>query len=584
MIAAFLIRCSTNKGDYDRQIKDLTKVAIQFNFKVNDKFIFGEYVTGKDDTTKGDRKSIRKLREAAEEKKFDVILVNEVSRMSRDSLSGRYYIRQFNNMGIPVYFRDRNNWTIDLNTRIVNSGFEKELGNFFDGAAEYLKSLMTQTASGRRKRLEDNQMIQGTAAFGYMKLGGKDKTIKNTVIINPETYQIVIDTFDKYLAEGGTLKSTSLAISTKYNQRFSTGKINHILNYSGYYSGQTVVNVKDPDRQDKIEPFTLTFDPIIKEETFLKTREKLSGNRSSIKPYNIKQRVHLLSRLIKCSFCGHSFTPRKRNDNRTAHNWSCMSRINNSSECHSYINLNDEKMTALFWNFIKKELIIYTDINNEERESRIKEETQKILKCQEEIEDLTNNIEDQKKKQLKAYNAYMSAAENLETIALEFYNKTLSETKKEVDYLETRILSLASFVNDSTNKITRYSQTDFTQSYIKEIESDFDKQRNLFVEYIKAIYPYKVNYRVVVFEVHTVDGIFNILLNGNQRNHREAYYISSIYAIWQNSINKYPAYESGDYFLITNPNMVMESEEPEAMVTYDEMTEVCKLNEWTLEY
>lgn len=584
MKAAFLVRCSTDKQDYNRQLKDLTKVANQFNFEVDSKHIFGEYITGKDDTTKGDRKSIRRLREAAEEKKFEVILVNEVNRMSRDSVSGRVYVRQLNNIGIPVYFRDRDKWTIDLNTRIVDTGFEKELGNFFDGAAEYLKSMKTQTASGRRKRLEDNQMIQGTAAFGYMKLGGKDKTIKNTVIINPETCQIVIDTFDKYLEEGGTLKSTSLAISTKYNQRFSTGKINHILNYSGYYSGQTVVNVKDPDRKDEIEPFTITFDPIIKEETFLKTREKLSGNRSSKKPHNTKQRVHLLSRIIKCSFCGHSFTPRKRNDNRTAHNWSCMSRINNSSECHSYINLNDEKMTALFWNFIKKELILYTDINIEEREIRVNEEKVRIARFQEDIEDLANNIDVQKKKQIRAYTAYISAPDGAEGIALEMYNKTLSETKKEVDYLEGRIINLNRYIKESNDKITRYSQTDYTESYIKEIEANFDKKRSLFLEYIKAIYPYKVNYRVVVFEVHTVDGIFNILLNGNQRNHREAYYISSIYAIWQNSINKYPAYESGDYFLITNPNMVMESEELEAMVTYDEMTEVCKLNEWTLEY
>jgi hypothetical protein len=584
MIAAFLVRCSTNKQDYDRQLKDLTKVANRFNFKVDPKFIFGEYITGKDDTTKGDRKSIRRLREAAEEKKFDVILVNEVNRMSRDSVSGRVYIRQLNNIGIPVYFRDRDKWTIDINTRIVDTGFEKELGSFFDGAAEYLRSLKTQTASGRRKRLEDNQMVQGLPAYGYTKFGGKDKSTKNTIIIDPETYQIVIDIYSKYLEEGSTLKSTSLAISTKYNKKFSVGKINHILNYSGYYSGQTKVNVKDPDRNNEIETFIITFDPIIEEETFIKVRKKLSANRSSVKPHNTKQKVHLLSRIIKCSFCGHSFTPRKRNDNRTAHNWLCMSRINNSSECDSHINLNGEKMDSLVWNLIKKELIIYTDINIEERELRITKEKEGIAKFKEDSEDLLNNIEVQKKKQIRAYNAYINVPDGAEEIALEMYNKTLSETKKEVNYLEGRILTLNKLIKDSTDKITRYSQTDYTESYIKEIESDFNKKRSLFIEYIKAVYPYKVGYRIVILEVHTVEGIYNILLNANQRNHKEAYYISNSFALWQNSINKYAAYDSGDYFLVTNPNMVMESEELEEMVTYDEMTNICKNNDWTLKY
>ena len=89
---------------------------------------------------------------------------------------------------------------------------------------------------------------------------------------------------------------------------------------------------------------------------------------------------------------------------------------------------------------------------------------------------------------------------------------------------------------------------------------------------------------MVILEVHSVDGIFNILLDGNQRNHKEAYYISSIYAIWQNSINKYPVYESGDYFLITHPDMIMQSEELEESATFVEMIEICKTNDWTLEY
>ena len=584
MKAAFLVRCSTNKQDYDRQIRDLNKVAAQFQFEIDNKNIFGEYVTGKDDTTLGDRKSIRKLREAAINNEFDVILITEVNRLSRDSVSGRFYVRQFNNIGIPVYFRDRNKWTINVDNKEVDLSFEKELGDFFDGAAEYLKSLKTQTASGRRRSLEDNQFIQGKPAFGYTKLGGKDKYSKSTVIKDPNTYQIVIETFNKYLEESSTLKSTALYISSKYNEKFSVGKINHILNYSGYYSGQTIVNVKDPDRKNKIEPFTITFEPIIIEELFLKTREKLSSNRASINPHNTKQKVHLLSRLIKCSFCGHSFTPRKRADKRTAHNWLCMSRINNSCECSSHINLNDEIITDLIWNLIKKELLTYADINLEEREHRINDELSKISSYEEDIENIQSNIIAENKKRNRAYNAYMSAPDGTEEIALSVYNVTLTETKNEIYYLEGRLLTSKKLIEGAENKINRYSITDYTESYINEIESNFEKKRSLVIEYIKAIYPYKVDYRIVVLEVHTIDGIYNILLNGNQRNNKEAYYISNIYSTWQNSNNKLSAYDSGNYFAITNPDMVMESEEMIEFVDFDEMSIICKKNDWVLKY
>ena len=583
MKAAFLVRCSTDQGDYARQIDDLTKVANEFGFVFSEKHIFGEYVTGRDDTTIKDRKSIENIRKSAENKDFDVILVNEVSRMSRDSVSGRVYIRQFNNLGVPVYFRDRRKWTIDIHTKEVDSSFEKELGSYFDGAAEYLKSLKTQTASGRRKRLADNQMIQGKPAFGYKKKGGSNKYDRNTIIINEKTMPIVLDTYNQYLEDSATLKSTSLAITNKYGKRFPVGKINHILNYTGYHTGNTTVTTTDPDDKS-VETFVLTFDPVIDEETYNKVQIKLKDNRASKVPFNTTQKVHLLSRLIKCSFCEHSFTPRRRADKRTAHAWICMSRINNSADCESTINLNDEKITDIIWKLIKTELLIYSDINIEEKTSRITDENNKISNFEDEKNDLIRNIEDQKKIQNRAYDAFISAPDGLLEVAKERYNNTLVETQKEIDYSNNRISLLNQNIEDCRYRITRYNQTDFTESYISDIENDFNKKRNLFLEYIKAVYPYKVDYRIVVLEVHTIDGIFNILLNANMRNNKTAYYIDYSFAKWQNSKNKIDAYKTGNYFAVTNPSMIMDSNELEEFLTFEEMIKVCTLNDWIIKY
>lgn len=124
MKAAFLIRCSTKNQDLDRQTRDLTRLAKSLGYEYDiENLVFGEKITGKDDVTIKNRESIDKLLRAAKEQKFDVVLVAEVSRMSRDPASGRVYVRQLINMSIPVYFRIL---ILGLLTQITVKGLEMQ--------------------------------------------------------------------------------------------------------------------------------------------------------------------------------------------------------------------------------------------------------------------------------------------------------------------------------------------------------------------------------------------------------------------------------------------------------------------------
>ena len=106
MKAAFLIRCSTKNQDLNRQTRDLTRLAKSMGYEYDlENLVYGEKITGKDDVTKKNRDSIDRLLRAAKEQRFDVVLVSEVSRMSRDPASGRIYVRLLINMNIPVYFK-----------------------------------------------------------------------------------------------------------------------------------------------------------------------------------------------------------------------------------------------------------------------------------------------------------------------------------------------------------------------------------------------------------------------------------------------------------------------------------------------
>lgn len=585
MKAAYLIRCSTRQQDYERQILDLNRLAERFELeKPTDKLIFGEYITGKDDTTKGDRKSIKNLLKAAEEHSFDVLLINEVSRLSRDSVSGRTYIRKLNNLGIPTYFRDKGKWTINPHTKDIDNAFERELGTYFDGAADYLKSLKTQTASGRRLKLMDNQMTQ-TIAFGYKRLGGNDKYTKNTIIVDEEKAPIVTYIYKKYLEEGGTLKSTALATSAKFGIKFSVGKVNHALNYKGYHLGYTTVTTKDPDTKQEQE-FKITFEKLVSLEDYNAAQKKLKANRTSAKIRNSKQKTHLLSKLIKCSFCGHSFTPRKRTDGRNSYSWTCMSRINNSdAECQSTININDDKINTVIWELIKKELINFGLYNEQEKQSKISYEESNIKEYINDISELEKQIQLLDKSDNNAFIAFQDAPSVIKDRVKQDYYKTLEENQKKREYINDQISILKLKKEYSENKIDRYNRVDFAKDYIEEVENNENKMREIFLSYIKVIYPYKVAYRVLVLEVYTTDDerIF-VLLDGNQRTKQTAYYIRSCFAVWQNSNNRYEAFEKGDYFVVTNASSVMDTSEIIELLSYEEMTKICENNMWTLDY
>lgn len=594
--AAFLVRCSTNKQDYERQIEDLQHVADRFDLTVSEDNIFGEYITGKDDTTKNDRLSIIKLREAAEAKKFDVILVAEVSRMSRDSVSGRVYIRQFCNLGIPVYFRDKMKWTINPDTMREDESFIKELGMYFDGAAEYLKSMKTQIASGRRMSLRNNQLVIGHVPIGYKKRGGKDKKHKSELIIDEEKAPIVRDIFNMYIADGGTLKGVALAISAKYNIRKTISGVQQILARSEYYTGEYTVYMNDPDNKEREpEPFTITFDPLIDKETYDKATEKRRVNKSTSEPYP-KQTTHPLSRLIKCPLCGHSFTPRVRSgdfkgtkyrmiNGKKAYSWTCMTRINNAGECTSHINLNDEKTCAVVWELIKKELLAFADLARDQRDEkidyarqRIKDAETQICLYQMEI-DKTDNIVK------RAYNAYMNAPESVMDLALQNYNETLASVKKTKEDATSEIEKMKQRIKKCNETIEYYSETTITAEYVKTIDNDDNEKRKIFLQLIEKILPYAYMPGKVVLEVHTINGIYYILLDGNQvYKKRIARYIAFPFAVWQESLDRLEAYEEGRYFLVKNAPLIMETEESTIKLEYKEMEQFCTAKGWTLDY
>lgn len=618
MKAAFLIRCSTKNQDLDRQTRDLTRLAKSLGYEYDiENLVFGEKITGKDDVTIKNRESIDKLLRAAKEQKFDVVLVAEVSRMSRDPASGRVYVRQLINMSIPVYFRDIDTWTINPDNGKRVRDAEQVIGAAFDAAWKYLRSLKTQVASGRRNELDNNQISVGQPFFGYTRYGGKDKSKKNCWIVDEVAAEVVVFVFNEYIKDGSTLKSTALATTAKYGEllgrKFSVGSIEHILTYESYHTGIKKISLTDPDTEE-IEVFDVKVPILVDTELFEKATAKRKNNRVKSEPYP-KQTTYILSKLLKCPYCGYTMTPRaKGNDSRgkttneryriingkKALSWLCMSGINNATSCNNRISVANEKVEPIIWELIKKELIVFANLNNEERELKVEELTEKIAHLASNIDNYNAHKSSLQKQLSKAYTVATMADESVLAMAMTEFNKTARNIRKEMSDCDSAIEQIKGEIDNLVNLKIFYSQPNLPSDIIEKAETDEAEKRKLVKELINKIVPYKIttfkkqhrdrglvtlNFGVVLLEVYTVNGIYYVFYNANDRGDiRQAYYISGIFAKFQNSINKFDAYKEGEYFVISNADMVMETEEIDELITVNQMVEIAINNGWVLSY
>lgn len=616
MKAAFLIRCSTKNQDLDRQTRDLTRLAKSLGYKYDiENLVFGEKITGKDDVTIKNRESIDKLLRAAKEQKFDVVLVAEVSRMSRDPASGRVYVRQLINMSIPVYFRDIDTWTINPDNGKRVRDAEQVIGAAFDAAWKYLRSLKTQVASGRRNELDNNQISVGQPFFGYTRYGGKDKSKKNCWIVDEVAAEVVVFVFNEYIKDGSTLKSTALATTAKYGEllgrKFSVGSIEHILTYESYHTGIKKISLTDPDTEE-IEVFDVKVPILVDTELFEKATAKRKNNRVKSEPYP-KQTTYILSKLLKCPYCGYTMTPRaKGNDSRgkttneryriingkKALSWLCMSGINNATSCNNRISVANEKAEPIIWELIKKELIVFANLNNEERELKVEELTEKITHLASNIDNYNAHKSSLQKQLSKAYTVATMADESVLAMAMTEFNKTARNIRKEMSDCDSAIEQIKGEIDNLVNLKIFYSQPNLPSDIIEKAETDEAEKRKLVKELINKIVPYKIttfkkqhrdrglvtlNFGVVLLEVYTVNGIYYVFYNANDRGDiRQAYYISGVFAKFQNSINKFDAYKEGEYFVISNADMVMETEEIDELITVNQMVEIAINNGWVL--
>ena len=614
--AALLLRCSTDSQDYDRQQRDLLPTAENMGYTIPEELIFGEYVTGKDDVRKKDRESIANLKQAFKEGKVDAIFINEVSRLSRDSIAGRLFIREFNDeYKVPVFFRDLQQWTINPETKVKNGYLEQMLGFYFDAAAAELKSMKTRFASGKRKNARTGKSIGGVPSIGYTK----DK--EGTIIIDKEAAKLIKIIFTKYLEKDGTITTVGRYLRGISNVRtWGTGTIGNILRNKAY-TGKLEVFITNPDEIDeakKTEKFITTIPPIINEDTFNKVQKKLDKNRTT-QEYT-RSKVHLLQKLIKCSDCGKLFSAKSVNSGKNT-SYCCVSK-QNGINCNLSISLDANKIEAIIWNLVKNKLMELNKLGESEKQERITAEKQQIQSYEEEIAAIELSIDKitRKKKNLIDY---LEDAESDEEIA--DIKARRKKYDSEIANSKSRIEQIRDNIGICKSNISQHLNSSITNTILTSIESDRNKMKTQVKEFIKEIVPYPIANSHSVLEVNTTFGRYYILYSSRDKD-KQAYFLYGNYYRYfpndkkfliigniddqtvekneavnkfaktliieginrpskkitetQNKIDLSKAVELNNYYFVQKA----EKDNSTGVYTYDEVKEKCKKMNWVLSF
>lgn len=469
-IAAYC-RVSTEK---EAQIDSLEK-QIEFFNKFTKKNGYDLYKLYADEGISGKqikhRKQFQAMMQDAKAKKFEKVVVKDVSRFARNTVDLLQSIRELKSYGIEVDF---------LNN-----------GEIMEGGSEFILTILgamaQQESANMSKRVKFGKDITAqkgrvpNIVFGYDKIPDERYTLK----INEEEAQIVKEIFENYVYKGmGTTKIAwelnERGIRTKKTKsRWVQTSIVRMLK-NPIYTGR-VTNKKSEvtdfitgTRKDLPEEEWIVVEKpeirIISDELFNKAQEILAQRSTEFKLNCKREKTsYIFSTLIYCKHCGYSYrrVKRKYTENGKEYiRWVCSGRNSMGvSSCpnttvideEEFLNAIKEYLKSIisnkkeFMKSVQKEFDKITKLreNNERSEKSLLQEIEKItVKKQKYMEMFQNEVINIQ--ELKKYTNPL----NEDIARLERELKLITSEIKEKDVLEKELTKTISTIDDILNNET----------------------------------------------------------------------------------------------------------------------------------
>lgn len=487
-IAAYA-RVSTEKESqvesFEKQIEFFNEFTKKNNYELY-KLYADEGISGKQIKH---RKQFQQMMQDAKAKKFDKVVVKDVSRFARNTVDLLQSIRELKSYGIEVDF---------LNN-----------GEIMEGGSEFILTILgamaQQESANMSKRVKFGKNITAkkgrvpNIVFGYDKIPNERYTLK----INEEEAKIVKDIFENYVYKG--IGTTKIAVdlnnkgirTKKTKSKWVQTSIVRMLK-NPIYTGR-VINKKSEvtdfitgTRKQLPEEEWITVERsemrIISDELFNKAQEILSQRSNEFKLNNKREKTeYVFSTLIYCKHCGYSFRRLRRKyteDGNEYVRWVCSGRNSiGVNHCPNTTVIDEEELLDAIKEYLKSIIS-----NKKNFMKAVEREFKNITKLRENKErseeDLLKEIEKATNKKQKYMEMFQNEVINIQElkkytnplnediVRLEREVKLITTEIKEKDVLEKELSKTISTVDDILNNETITNAMLKTIIDVIEVDSD----------------------------------------------------------------------------------------------------------------
>lgn len=435
------------------------------------------------------RKQFQQMMEDAKHKKFEKVVVKDVSRFARNTVDLLQSVRELKSYGVQVDF--------------LNNGEVMEGGSEF--ILTILGAMAQQESANMSKRVKFGKDITAqkgrvpNLVFGYDKIPNERYTLK----INEEEAKIVKEIFESYVYKGiGTTKIAwdlnDRGIRTKKTKSkwVQTSIVRMLKNpiYTGRVTNKKseVTDFITGTRKDLPEEEWIVVERsemrIISDELFNRAQEILAQRSNEFKLNNKREKTeYVFSTLIYCKHCGYSFRRIKRKykeDGPEYIRWVCSGRNSMGvNHCPNTTVIDEEELLNAikiylksiiknkkdFMKAVEKEFEKITKLreNNERSEESLLKEIEKVtVKKQKYMEMFQNEIINIQ--ELKKYTNPL----NEDIARLERELKLITSEIKEKDVLEKELNKTIKTVDDILNSQTITNAMLKTIIDVIEVDSD----------------------------------------------------------------------------------------------------------------
>lgn len=435
------------------------------------------------------RKQFQQMMEDAKHKKFEKVVVKDVSRFARNTVDLLQSVRELKSYGVQVDF--------------LNNGEVMEGGSEF--ILTILGAMAQQESANMSKRVKFGKDITAqkgrvpNLVFGYDKIPNERYTLK----INEEEAKIVKEIFESYVYKGiGTTKIAwdlnNRGIRTKKTKSkwVQTSIVRMLKNpiYTGRVTNKKseVTDFITGTRKDLPEEEWIVVERsemrIISDELFNRAQEILAQRSNEFKLNNKREKTeYVFSTLIYCKHCGYSFRRIKRKykeDGPEYIRWVCSGRNSMGvNHCPNTTVIDEEELLNAikiylksiiknkkdFMKAVEKEFEKITKLreNNERSEESLLKEIEKVtVKKQKYMEMFQNEIINIQ--ELKKYTNPL----NEDIARLERELKLITSEIKEKDVLEKELNKTIKTVDDILNNETITNAMLKTIIDVIEVDSD----------------------------------------------------------------------------------------------------------------